>query len=217
MSRRGENSGFSLIEVLVVVAIMLIVTAISIPSLMTSYRGYRMGAALRDTANLISRTRFESVRRNAVLHTLFFADARGNQWYGIDLNNSGQLDADEPRIIVPEAITMQPPPNVQAAMWNATPTMGAGYLQANMDIPDGSMNPMGAATGRLYSVTFSERGTSFTCGVRSPRGGGGCAVTPIAVLFLADQYGNWGAITINQMGTIQSWRATGAQPIYRRP
>lgn len=189
--RRGAR-GFSLIEILVVVGIGLVVMAISLPSLMSSYRIYQMGSALRDTTNIISRARYEALRRNRPINTIFAWDLNRNAQLGIDLNANAALDADEPRVIVPPGITLVQP-TAGTTFFASVFSMGPGYLPQNLGIPDGT----GLAPGP-FAIRFTERGTAMTWS--SGR------IVPIAVLFFQNNAGDWGAVTVSPMGGVRSWR-----------
>lgn len=67
----GSGAGFSLIELLVVVAILLITVAFAIPTLTTTLDTYRLRGTLSSTANLAQRCRSQAIKRNITQHMNF--------------------------------------------------------------------------------------------------------------------------------------------------
>src|SRR6266446_3872658 len=63
-TRRSCIGGFSMVELVVSMTILLILTAIAIPSLMRSFRAYQLNDAAGRFSDMLKFTRFEAVRRN---------------------------------------------------------------------------------------------------------------------------------------------------------
>lgn len=59
-----SGSGFSLIELLVVVAIMLVVAAFAIPTLSKTMDAYRLHGTLNSAANLAQKCHMEAIKKN---------------------------------------------------------------------------------------------------------------------------------------------------------
>lgn len=203
MKAGTQSRGFSLFELMIVVAVLLIIMAMALPSFMTSYRTYRVGGALRDVANILGRTRFEAVRNRCgrAIGTVYRFDGVNNvQLFGIDVNGDGQLgqfdsqcdgtlDSDEPRIVLPRDITLIQPGNEGPFVAQAA-SMGAGFQ--NQRVPPNLV------------MTFNQRGTMV------PLPGGAA----IAAFFLQDTVGNRAAVTVTPMGSVGTWRATSNQPAW---
>ena len=63
-THRSRIGGFSMVELAVSMTVLLILTAIAIPSLMRSFRTYQLNDAASRFSDMLKFTRFEAVRRN---------------------------------------------------------------------------------------------------------------------------------------------------------
>src|SRR5207244_8375302 len=61
---RSAAAGFSMIELVVSLSVMLILTALAVPSLMRSLRTYQLNSAAARVSDMMKYTRFEAVRQN---------------------------------------------------------------------------------------------------------------------------------------------------------
>lgn len=152
----GWDSGFTLLEAIVVVVIMLVVLAMALPSLMRAVKHYQSETDARNIADMLSQARTEAVRQNKRISTIFVAaTGKNGDEYGIDLNGNGALDSTEPTSMMASGITF----------WqNNTPALPANTnLPADYSgfaIPPGSgFTPGVPGPPSAYSVTFSADGT----------------------------------------------------------
>ena len=77
-TRRSAIAGFSIVELVVSLSIMLILTAIAVPSLMRSLRAYQLNDAAGRASDMLKFTRFEAVRQNKKLS--FLLARKGSGW-----------------------------------------------------------------------------------------------------------------------------------------
>lgn len=211
MRREKRSSGFSMIELVVVIAVGLIVVAIGIPSLMTSYRTYQMNSALRDVNNVIFRARFEAIRSNRNVSLIAsppantnFAGAGGYQWIGLDLDGDGVLGVTtinwpnvprgttEPRILLPMNITLVPQ-NGAGLFTGSINTMGLSYGPNNTGVPD------------QFIIRFNSHGSTQAITNGRPGVSSQGNVVPNGVLFFQNSFGDWGAVTVSVMGAVRTW------------
>ena len=61
---RSRTAGFSLIEILIVVAIGFVLAAVAIPQAMGAYRTYKLNSAASQVAGILKFTRLEAIRQN---------------------------------------------------------------------------------------------------------------------------------------------------------
>lgn len=128
---RRATAGFSMVELVVSISVMLILTALAIPSLMHSVRAYQLNSAAASVSDMLKFTRFEAVRRNTQIN--FLMQGSGPGWLvGTDSNNNGVFDPTEKQQLVAGFPTLlpggtAPPPNaIQAALGGAALTTLSG-------------------------------------------------------------------------------------------
>jgi Tfp pilus assembly protein FimT len=93
-TRRSRIAGFSMVELAVSMTVLLILTAIAIPSLMRSFRTYQLNDAAARLSDMLKFTRFEAVRRNKQVCFLMQQNASTFIWtVGTDSKCSGAFDA----------------------------------------------------------------------------------------------------------------------------
>jgi len=73
MPRR--QTGFSLLELVIAMAIALILTAVALPSFLRAYHWYQLNHAATQVADIVRLTRYEAIRRNKPLRCVFRPDA----------------------------------------------------------------------------------------------------------------------------------------------
>ena len=106
-TRRSRIAGFSMVELAVSMAVLLILTAIAIPSLMRSFRTYQLNDAAARLSDMLKFTRFEAVRRNTPV-TLQIKQ-NGSAWnVWTDTNNNATLDPTERQILITSIVTLLP-------------------------------------------------------------------------------------------------------------
>lgn len=179
-SGRGDESGFTLIELCVSVIVMMIIAAIAVPTVMRGWNSYRLTSAADSVAGMLQRTRFEAIHKNSRLSCI--AVLAGGVWQvGIDENGNAAIDPTEPHVNLPGPATLW-----GGGVAPGLASMGAAY--ANAILPPGN------------SVTFDARGTV----VANPGG----APPYISYIGIPNQpaYG-FRAVTITAMGQVKTWAA----------
>jgi len=103
MKRARKSQGFTIVETIVAVGIILVVAAIAAPQVTRAVRTYRLNGATTDVANMIQRGRYEAIRRNVNTRVRAIqGGGGGGQWQiWVDNDNDAAVDANEPFIFLP--------------------------------------------------------------------------------------------------------------------
>ena len=164
-TRRSRIGGFSMVELAISMTVLLILTAIAIPSLMRSFRTYQLNDAASRLSDMLKLTRFEAVRRNTQINLLM--QASGTGWLvGTDSNGNGTVDATEKQQLISGVATLLPsgaPPSPSSiiAKLGATSTLDATKSGAAGSLTfdaRGAVSPLGAYVFYVGSATNPEFG-----------------------------------------------------------
>jgi Tfp pilus assembly protein PilE len=189
-TRRSRIAGFSMVELAVSLTVLLILTAIAIPSLTRSFRTYQLNDAAARLSDLLKFTRFEAVRRNTAV-TLQIKQT-GNSWtVWTDSNNNGNVDPTEKQLLIAGFATLLPAGGSPGPPSSASIT--AVLCQAASSCPAATLTTLSGANN---SVSFDARG----------------AVSPLAadVLYLgsaANPGFGYRAVVLLPSGATQIWTA----------
>ncbi|HYL13512.1 MAG TPA: prepilin-type N-terminal cleavage/methylation domain-containing protein [Terriglobales bacterium] len=179
--RVPEQRGFSLLEIMAVLAIAMIVTAMSGMMMMNLRNQYRLRTSTVDLSTLLQRARMRAVRDNRNYQVVIDPLAQPLRVF-VDLNKDGIWTQGAPGVTEDPVIQMQTGVTVQLG------TSGAG----NPTVPNSTLGFTPQAAGAV--VGFTARGTP--CYVN---GGGVCSswdLTPKPVGFVYYVQSTSGAATI---------------------
>lgn len=183
-----RSKGFSLVELMIVMAIILIIAAIAFPKIQGSIEGLKLRATVTDINGLIQQLRIQSVRANKsyTMRTAAATAGNGITLY-IDTNNNNAMDANEPQV--------QLPIDTQLSNGGGAPAV----LPPNVVIPP-------YIVGNPTTMSFNERGLPCsnppTCNT----------IAPFLIYFQQTRPSGtpgWAAITITQAGRIKAYTYTG--------
>ena len=178
-NRLSIQRGFSVVELVVVLGLMLVLSAIGVPRLVTSMSVYKVNVATTSLQNLIEQARFNAVRRNTKV-SLRQGVINGQAAFYVDIANSGAYVNTDPVYVVPTTVQIAPagaPAATTTGLAN-TAALGAGC------------------------ITFNSRGVVdyTTCGA-------GVQSVWFISLGLTNNSGGYRAITVTPMGQAKSWTA----------
>ena len=180
-SNPRSRNGFSIIELLIVVGIILVVTTIAFPSVTRSMRAYRLSSTAANVAGSLQLARFNAVRLNRTNPPVSWRWViQGNQnilW--VDENNNGAPDATEPRVQFATDITV-------LTAGNAPSVASMGY--ASTQISPGA-------------IAFDARGT-VNFGANAP------TVYVLVFGFAGLPAEGYTAVSVTPFGKMQQWRAS---------
>jgi prepilin-type N-terminal cleavage/methylation domain-containing protein len=203
--KQPRAQGFSLIELLVVVAIMLVVAAMAIPNVMRGLDDIRLRSGMRDVIGILQQARQQAIKDNTY-YTMGLGGANNNLIY-IDLNKDLQYNAQAQNC--PGANCTPPEPVIQLPT-NITLT-NAGAPAFNNAAVGVNFNPIMAGG----PPSFNARGLPCIVagGACSSHTGGviqGQSGANVGFLFFFSQqrtFGGlgWAAIAITPAGRMESW------------
>jgi len=181
-----------MVELGVSLTILLILTAIAIPSLMRSLRTYQLNDAAARLSDMLKFTRFEAVRRNTQINFLMQVSASGTGWtVGVDSNGNGAIDPAEKQELIDGFATL-----LSSGVAPGPTTISTGYGGAALT----------TLSGTAGSVTFDARGA-----IRN--GIGGTVSANVYVFYIgsgADPEFGFRAVVLLPTGSTQIWTAQNA-------
>lgn len=187
---RKNPQGFSLIEMMLVVAVIMILSAITVPRFMVVISDISLRYAAGDFSGLLQSARIQAVRKNTFYSVVAGTLPAGTPVYFIDINKTGNYANGEPILPLNTSVTFHPGPG-----------SGAPGETAFLTSLSFTVDTSGAAP------SFNARGlpcvaAAGTCPMVSGKG---------FVVFLskAAVMGNipWAAVVVNPSGHIQLWTA----------
>src|SRR5438445_12627526 len=189
---RNCNRGFSLIELLIVVAIGLIASGMALALVSNAVNQIHLSSSATDYANLLQRARMRAVQDDTY-YQIQTQTLSGDPIAYVDINKNGSYDTGEPMMVFASGVTYK--------------AQSAGPALSNLKsqfLPSGSV-----AQGSLQSTMipiFGPRG--LPCQVS----GSACPYldaggNPVSyVLFIQNTQNNaWQAITVNPAARIREW------------
>ncbi len=136
---RRKMAGFSMVELIIVLAIAMIMSAIALPTAITQYRQYRLTSTAANLSSILQACRTDAIRFNTPVRCLYDV-APGGFTFWSDENKNGALDPNEPQYFFPGDLQLNP---------GAAPGPGAGTT-----VP-GAVAP---ARGPGAGIQFTPRG-----------------------------------------------------------
>ncbi|MBI2681900.1 MAG: prepilin-type N-terminal cleavage/methylation domain-containing protein [Acidobacteriales bacterium] len=195
------QKGFSMVELMIVIVIILVISAMAMPNLSRGITMIRLRGSLGGVAGLLQKTRIEAVRTNRIMvarykvvDSVAFAYLDLNQNNAIDGGASGQ----NAETVIQFGQGAQYVPKPASPPQGLDGTKLLGYDQKESDAP--------------FNVGFSQRGipckpdsstsTVASCQPTYVSGVGGYLYYFKAASVFGDR---WGAITITPAGRIRVW------------
>src|SRR5213082_1978737 len=188
---RRATAGFSMVELVVSICVMLILTALAIPSLMRSMRSYQLNSAAASVSDMLKFTRFEAVRRNTQINLQFTQN--GPTWLvwtdSFGAGNGGPINSRDKQQVIAGYPALLPS--------GVAPTPSA----ISASLGGAALTTLSGANG---SVTFDARGA-----IR--QGIGGAVSNSVYVFYIGnanDSDSGYRAVVLLPSGSTQIWTGT---------
>lgn len=148
--KRNRNSGFSLIEALIVVAITLVLAGIAIPVFITTIDTYRFAATVSAASGALSSTRMQAIMRGCPYELIFTPSSLSYQLYSEvpPIGTVGCLTSYS--LVTPQTGSATTP------LPNAGPMTMTGLVSCTAPP---ALTGCTAMTGTTITYTFSSNGT----------------------------------------------------------
>jgi prepilin-type N-terminal cleavage/methylation domain-containing protein len=190
---RKRQKGFSLIELMIALCVVLILAAFAVPRLMSTVNDITLRYAASDFSGLVQSARIQAVRKNTFYTILQGNLPSGTPAFYLDIPKAGVYTNGDPMMPINPAITVWP------GIGSGAPNEGTFIAGLNFTVNPGGTPP-----------SFNARGLPCAAGLNS------CPQTPGQgfVLFMskAATLGGtpWAAVVINPSGHIQLWTSDAA-------
>lgn len=175
------TSGFSVVELVVVTAVILILLGVGLPFFTQAYRDYQLNDAATQVAGILKATRFEAIRLNVPINCVIAqSGAPSTTRIWVDSNGDGIEQATEQQILLRGTVML-----VEAGTVPSTGALAAGVGVAILT----GVSPTAA------TITFDFRGAVNPAGVYA--------------IYINDIAPNAGyrAVILLPSGSIQVWGA----------
>jgi prepilin-type N-terminal cleavage/methylation domain-containing protein len=187
ISMKNPESGFSLVELIIVCVVLVIISAIAIPNIVLINRNYKLDAAGHSVASLLQQARMQAVKTNQPNYAAFDNNAQVFYVTTGDPANTPYVNGN-PDVNLPGGISFQGIP--------------ANHAQLDAYLGGGPPQLGG-------SIGFNARGLPCTIG---PGGNPWICTSATSGFewFVQNANGDWEAITVTAAGRIKCWRLSNA-------
>jgi type II secretory pathway pseudopilin PulG len=148
-----------MVELVVSLAIVLILTAVALPSLTKSFRVYQLNDSASRVASLLKFTRFEAIRKNTLISCQIAQTSDGNWLLWTDTNGNGSADPGEMQNLVvgdPTLIPAGAPPPITSAVGPIPIVVASGANSTISFDHRGAVSPLQAYVLYIGSSTNPE-------------------------------------------------------------
>ena len=181
--RHRSASGFSLLELMIVVGIIMVVSAMAMPKLMTTIADVRLRGAVNSASGIIQSARMIAIKDNK-LRKVKYSNVSGGGFVYVDLNDDGTIQATEPQVQMGSTIMAYSAPTGLSALTstelNYTPTTVTSIMLNARGLPCSAATTCGVG----MVIYFTDSRT-----VGSP---------------------GWAAVSVSPAGRVKTWMWNGS-------
>jgi len=173
--------GFTLLQTVSALAVVMIVSGIVLPSVMNGLQNYRLAASAQEIAGQIQSARYKALQNNAV-YTFMLTSTDGH--FGIDVDSNGSLSSGTQDVVYSlkdrvTFTTLTNPPITGATSISTGAKSGVGFT------PRGTLTSINSSTGQPdFTAAFPASGI---------------------VIYLSNPGNEFAAITVSPVGRVRTW------------
>lgn len=187
----GSRRGFSMLELVIVVAIMVVITALATPYFLNMVSSNKLRSALSRTSGMLQQARMQAARTNKTVE-IKTATANSTTLGYADFDGDAVWDSTEPSVMLAHEVT------IGSSGHPGDATSGLGFT---------------AQSGTGVMPKFNSRGLPcVTSGAMCQNFDGTNQVGYVIYFQSTNSYGapRWGAVTITPAGRIRTWLWSGS-------
>lgn len=194
----SSQLGFSLVELVLSMAVLLIITTLAVPVILRSIQSYQLNSTSSQLSGMLKFAKFEAIRQNTPVSCQI--KQQGANWVvWVDSNGDGTPNSNEPQMIISAGNTLLPSGSVPSPN-TIKSTLGAA-----------STLPWMVLSGVNSEETFDHRGVLDFDDLTPP--------TPtVYALYLGnpnDSNAGYRAVVTLPSGAVQVWSSSAAGPWQR--
>jgi len=198
--RRSPRNGFSLVELVLSLAVLLVLTVIAVPMIVRSVQAYQLNSNASQLAGMLKFAKFDAIRQNTPVSCQI--QQQGANWLvWVDSNGNGVADQAEPQMFVGGSFTLPP----ESSVPNPAPIKASLGLGA-------SSYAWTVLSGSPGSITYDQRGV-LGCPANAT-----CNTAVVYVLYLGsvnDPNSGYRAVLTMPSGAVQVWSSSTAGDWHR--
>jgi len=199
--KRRAQAGFSMVELVMVAAIILIIGGFAVPNIMSALHMARLRGSTADFSSLLQTARLRSVQDDRFYSTFILAGTPKQAYVDLNANGGTAVDAGDPLVVISDEVA----PKAATGAPDTTNLKG-------QFLPTGSTLVVKDGSASGTPVIFGPRG--LPCTTQSATGGSVCdsagGATAFWIFFQNTTTQQWEAITISPAGRIQKWQHGGS-------
>jgi prepilin-type N-terminal cleavage/methylation domain-containing protein len=197
---RSPRNGFSMVELVLSLAVLLIITVIAVPVVVRSLQTYQLNSNTSQLAGMLKFAKFDAIRQNTPVSCQ--VQQQGANWLvWVDSNGNGVADQAEPQMYIGGVFTLLPESSVPSP----------APIQSSLGVGSSSY-AWTVLSGAPGTVTYDQRGVLGCVGNAT------CNTSVIYVLYLGsstDPRSGYRAVLTLPSGAVQAWSSSSAGDWHR--
>jgi type IV fimbrial biogenesis protein FimT len=188
--RRSPRNGFSLVELVLSLAVLLVITTLAIPVVVRSLQNYQLNSTASQLAGMLKFAKFDAIRQNTSV-SCQIKQSGANWIVWVDSNGDLIANGAEPQMIIGGSFTLLPAGSVPSPA-SITATLGPGFSHYSWVVLSGSNTSIkydqrgvidAGAVYALYLGSASDPNVGYRAIITMPSGA--------VQVWTADSTGNW--------------------------